>query len=69
MRRFVLIVAAVAFLAAITLGAARSSAPSDMPLARPVKPSIEEVMRQQDGAIDFLLDRIEGKNSHVYVAR
>ena len=67
MRRFVLIIAAVAFLAAITLGAARTSAPSDQPLARPVKPSIEEVMRQQDGAIDFLLDRIEGKKRDVNI--
>ena len=63
MRRFALIATTLAFIVAMTIGTARSS-PSAVATQRPQKTSIEEVLRRQDGAIDFLLDRLEGKNDN-----
>lgn len=62
MRRIVIGIIAIVCLAALTIGTARSSANVVHPSPCVRDGGWDDRMHRQDGAIDFLLDRIEGKD-------
>ena len=68
MRRASLVAVVIATLLILTIGAARTSTPPD------IEPHLDRAalntsMQRVDGAIDYLLDRLEGKSQHGFIVR
>lgn len=68
MKRVALVAGVVATLLILTIGAARTSTPPD------IEPHLDRAalntsMQRVDGAIDYLLDRLEGKTQHGFSTR